>query len=263
MSLSFATAQRVNSNQAMTPKNINLIRTTRPASERWLPRHMLLATCLAMLSACSSVSDNGIIQGPLGATPMPPPPNLERVNPGAIYQPNMASNSLYSSERKPRLIGDTLKINISESLSANNKVNVATSRDSKLASKGPGAKAGLGILPTIMDIDATAAGSNSFKGDGLAENSSKFTGQLAVTVINVLPNGNLVVAGDRTIAMNGGVTVLRFSAIVNPQDIGAGNIVASSDTVNARMELAGRGDVSEAASRSWIQRVLTSSLSFW
>lgn len=67
---------------------------------------------------------------------MPPPPNLERVNPGAIYQPNMASNSLYSSERKPRLIGDTLKINISESLSANNKVNVATSRDSKLACEG-------------------------------------------------------------------------------------------------------------------------------
>jgi flagellar L-ring protein FlgH len=82
-------------------------------------------------------------------------------------------------------------------------------------------------------------------------------------VINVLPNGNLLVAGDRAIAMNGGVSVLRFSAIVNPRDIGPGNVVASSDTVNARMEVVGRGDVSDVSSRSWIQRVLANSLSFW
>jgi flagellar L-ring protein precursor FlgH len=86
---------------------------------------------------------------------------------------------------------------------------------------------------------------------------------LEATVINVLPNGNLVVAGERTIAMNGGMSGLRFSGIVNPRDIQAGNIVASSDAANPRLEIVGRGDVSDAASRSWIQRVLADSLSFW
>jgi flagellar L-ring protein FlgH len=224
---------------------------------------VLLMVCLLILSGCASPPDSGIIQGPLGAVPLAPPPNLERVNTGAIFQPNMAITSLFSTDRRPSAIGDTLKIKISESLSASNKVNVDTSRDSKLSNKGPGAKAGLGIMSSIMNLDATASGSNSFKGDGTAENSSKFTGQLAVTVINVLPNGNLVVAGDRTIAMSGGVNVLRFSAIVNPRDIGVGNIVASADTVNARMELVGRGDVSDASTRNWIQRALSSSLSFW
>jgi flagellar L-ring protein precursor FlgH len=225
----------------------------------------VVIVCLSVLSACASAGlpDSGVVQGPLTAPPVPRPTNLERVNTGSIFQPGMATVSLFSSDRKPRYVGDTLKIDISESLSATSKVNTDTSRDSKLASKGPGAKAGLGIFSSIMNLDATASGSNSFKGDGTTENASKFTGQLAASVINVLPNGNLVVAGDRAISLNGGVSVLRFSGIVNPRDIRAGNIVASSDAVNARLEVAGRGEVSDAASRSWIQRVLADSLSFW
>jgi flagellar L-ring protein precursor FlgH len=219
--------------------------------------------CMAVLSACSSLPDTGIVQGPLGAPPVARPTNIERVNTGSIFQPNMASISLFSSDRKPRYVGDTLKIDIAESLSATSKVNTDTSRETALAAKGPGSKAGLGIFSSIMNLDATASGSNSLKGGGTTENASKFTGQLAASVVNVLPNGNLVVAGDRTISLNGGVNVLRFSGIVNPKDIRAGNIVASADTVNARLEVVGRGEVSDASSRSWIQRVLADSLSFW
>ena len=82
-------------------------------------------------------------------------------------------------------------------------------------------------------------------------------------MINVLPNGHLVVAGERSVAMNGGTSTLRFSGIVNPRDIRAGNVVASADAVNARVELVGQGDVSEAATRNWLQRVLTSSMTVW
>jgi len=216
-----------------------------------------------MLSACSSVSESAIVPGPLSVAAVPRPANLERVNTGSIFQPSMASVSLFSSDRKPRYVGDTLKIDISETLNATSKVNTDTSRDSKLASKGPGSKAGLGIISSIMNLDATASGSNAFKGDGSTANASTFTGELTASVINVMPNGNLVVAGDRTISLNGGATVLRFSGIVNPKDIRAGNIVASADAANVRLEVVGRGEVSDAAQRNWIQRVLSESLSFW
>jgi len=219
--------------------------------------------CSAVLAACTSLPDTGIVQGPLGAPPVPRPVNIERVNSGAIFQPNMQTVSLFSADRKPRYVGDTLKIDISETLSASSKVNTDTSRETALSAKGPGAKAGAGIFSSIMNLDATASGSNSLKGGGTTENASKFTGQLAASVINVLSNGNLVVAGDRTISLNGGVNVLRFSGIVNPKDIRAGNIVASADTVNARIEVVGRGELSEASQRNWIQRVLADSLSFW
>jgi flagellar L-ring protein precursor FlgH len=222
----------------------------------------LTALCACALCACSSISSS-TIEGPLSAAPIVRPQNIERVNNGSIYQASMASTSLFSGERKPRFVGDTLKVNIAETLNASNTVNTDTSRDTKLAVKGPGAKAGLGIVSSIFNLDATASGSNSFKGDGTTQNSGQFTGQVAATVVNVLPNGNLVVAGDRSISLNGGVNVLRFSGIVNPKDIQGGNVVASSDAVNAKIEVVGRGEVSDASSRNWIQRVLADSLSFW
>ena len=237
-------------------------------TSRLLPprRHLLCGAVLlaSLLAACSSLpSDSVIVPGPLGAPPVARPLNIERINSGAIFQPTMASFTLFSDERKPRFVGDTLKVDIAENLSASSTVNTSTARDSKLAAKGPGAKAGLGIFSSIMNLDATASGSNAFKGDGTTQNTGKFTGQIAASVINVLPNGNLVVAGDRTIALNGGVNVLRFSGIVNPKDIRAGNVVASADAVNARFEVVGKGDVSDASQRSWLQRVLADSLSLW
>jgi flagellar L-ring protein precursor FlgH len=218
---------------------------------------------VSILSGCSGIPPSEIVLGPLAANPVPRPQSIERIASGSIYQPNMTSFSLFTGDRKPRFVGDTLKVNISENLNATSTVNTDTSRDTKLVSQGPGAKAGLGIISSIFNLNATAAGSASFKGAGTTQNTGQFTGQVAATVVNVMPNGNLVVAGDRTIALNGGVNVLRFSGIVNPKDIQPGNIVASSDTVNARLEVVGRGDVSDVSSRNWIQRVLADSLSFW
>jgi flagellar L-ring protein precursor FlgH len=172
--------------------------------------------------------------------------------------------SLFSGERRPRQIGDRLKVDISENLRASQKLATDTSRDNKVAVKGPGTTEQTGgFFNALLNLDASASGSDAYKGAGQTENSSSFTAQLAASVINVLPNGHLVVAGERSMAFNGGVNTLRFSGVVDPQDIKPGNVVSSSDVVNARLEMAGRGDVSEAASRNWLQRVLTQSLSVW
>jgi flagellar L-ring protein FlgH len=221
------------------------------------------ALCAALLSACASSPDAHIVTGPLSAPPVPRPTNIERANNGSIFQPGMTSVSLFTDERKARFVGDTVKINISETLNATSTVNTNASRDTALAAKGPGAKSGLGIISSIMNLDASASGSNSLKGGGTTVNSGTFTGQVSASVINVLPNGHLVVAGERTISLNGDVNMLRFSGIVNPKDIQAGNQLASSDAANARFEVVGRGQVSDASSRSWIQRVLADSLAFW
>jgi flagellar L-ring protein precursor FlgH len=217
----------------------------------------------ALLTGCAASLDSGIVPGPRSATAIPHPGNIERVNNGAIFQPGMSAVNLFSDDRKPRSVGDTLKVNIVENLTAANKSATDTKSESALAQKGPGAKAGMGLFSSIMNLDVAAAGSNSFQGNGQTSSSTQFKGQVAATVINVLPNGNLVVAGERTIALNGGVNLLRFSGTINPKDIQAGNTIASTDAVNARVELVGAGEVSDAASRSWIQRVLTESLSFW
>jgi flagellar L-ring protein precursor FlgH len=219
--------------------------------------------CAALLAACSGVPDSHIVQGPLSVPPVPRPTNIERVNNGSIFQAGMTSVSLFTDERKARFVGDTVKVNISETLSATSTINTNTSRDTSITSKGPGAKSGLGLISSIMNIDASASGNNTLKGGGTTVNSGTFTGQVSASVINVLPNGHLVLAGERTISLNGDVNLLRFSGIVDPKDIQPGNLVASSDAVNARFEVVGRGQISDASSRSWIQRVLADSLAFW
>ena len=229
-----------------------------------IARHLitLLLPLAAILSGCASDS---IIPPPVRANPLPLPADVEPVATGAIFRKNMTTSSLFSDRRRPHRIGDALKVDIAENLSASSELTTSTSRASTLASKGPGSDSNsLGsILKGIMNMDASASGSDTYKGSGSTGNTNKFSGRLATSVINVQSNGYLVVAGERSIAFNNGVSTLRFSGVVNPIDITAGNVVASGDVVDARLELVGRGDVSDAASRSWIQKILARSLSFW
>ena len=88
------------------------------------------------------------------------------------------------------------------------------------------------------------------------------TGTLAVTVIATMPTGNLMVSGEKLIAMNGNHDRLRLSGIVNPKDIEAGNYVSSGKVANAKIEQAGQGIVSDSTTVGWLQRMFLSVLTF-
>lgn len=227
-----------------------------------------LGACVAWsllgMVGCASQPES-LVQGPLYVPPVATPHYVERANTGSLFQPNTTAAFLFTGQQVPRRVGDTLKVDISEAINASSKLTAETSRDNKLAVKGPGNGASVagGALKGLLDLDATASGSDAFKGKGSTENISSFNGKMAVSVVNVLGNGHLVVAGQRTIAFNRGTTTLRFSGVVNPNDIRSGNVVASSDVVNANLEAVGEGEVSDTASRSWLQRVLTKSLAVW
>ncbi|MES2879312.1 MAG: flagellar basal body L-ring protein FlgH [Pseudomonadota bacterium] len=221
------------------------------------------ALCASLMAGCTSMP-NSIVQGPVVALPIPRPASVERVNNGSLFPQSTLTTSVFSGRRKPRSVGDTLKVDISENFNASNTAKTDTSRESALKSKGPGSSSSpYSLIKGLLDQDATASGSSSFKGNGTARNNSSFTGQLAASVISVLTNGNLVVAGERSISVNGGISTIRFSGIVDPKDFDESNVIASSDVVNARLEVAGQGDVSDSATRSWLQRVLSNTLTVW
>ncbi|WP_431102962.1 flagellar basal body L-ring protein FlgH [Roseateles noduli] len=221
-----------------------------------------MVALVATLIGCASAPSTVVRTPTLVAQPLAPM-YLEHPANGAIYQPSMSANSLFSGEKLPSAIGDTLKVDIRETVKASQKQTTDTSRDNKLAVHGPGGKSKIGAVEKVLNLDGTAAGSDSFKGSGTTETDNSFVTQVAVSVINVLPNGNLVVAGERNIGLNKGVNTLRFSGIVNPRNIRPGNVIASGDVVNASLESVAQGDVSEASSRTWLQRVLARSLSIW
>ncbi|MBC7665457.1 MAG: flagellar basal body L-ring protein FlgH [Caulobacter sp.] len=218
---------------------------------------------IGALGGCASPS--GLVQGPVSVRPVAPPNYAERTVTGGIYRANLNNVSLFSDQRKPQSIGDTIKIDISESLNASSTVNSVNSRANAVASKGPGLNSNsLGsLLKGLANMDATASGSDSFTGKGNSQNTSTFTARLSAYVINVQSNGNLVVAGERSMAFNGGVTTLRFSGVVNPLDIKAGGIVSSGDVADAKTELTGSGGAQDTAQKSWLQKLLTDGLSVW
>jgi flagellar L-ring protein precursor FlgH len=204
-----------------------------------------------------------LVTGPTTVQPNQPIGYVERPATGSIYRADGNSAWLFADARRPRNIGDTLKIDIAEAMSGSQAVATDTSRDNKVAAKGPGTGSGGGLWAGLLNMDATASGSDAYKGNGKTENNQALKGKIAASVINVLPNGNLVVAGERAIAMNGGVSTLRISGVVNPNDVQPGGIVASSDVVDARIEQVGGGDLADTTQRSWLQRFFTKNLQVW
>lgn len=169
---------------------------------------------------------------------------------GAIFQ--AATHRPLFEDRRARLVGDTLTIQIEETVNASQQSTTDLSRDGKIG-------AGVSALPFAsskflgkLDVDANS--SNSTKADGKTNSTNTFTGAITVMVQQVLPNGNLLVTGEKQIGVNQNVDVMRFSGIVNPTTIRVGNVVSSTQVAEARLEQRGRGDVGKAQGAGWLSR---------
>ena len=103
-----------------------------------------------------------------------------------------------------------------------------------------------------MGFDASGANNASGKGSSSADN--KFSGILTTTVIEVLPNGNLRVAGNKEMAINRGSEYVRFSGVVDPRSITGSGTVQSTQVSDARIEYRSKGTMDEVQTMGWLQR---------
>ncbi len=169
---------------------------------------------------------------------------------GAIFQ---AGNyrPLFENHRA-RLVGDTLMVQIAEKVSA-------VQKSTSTVDKSGALDGAITALPGIKSNSFGRAGiggsgSNTFSGKGTTENSNDFSGTITATVVQVLPNGHLVVSAEKQIGVNANVDVLRFSGQVDPRAIAPGNVVQSTQIANVRIEQRGRGQQAEAQSMGWLAR---------
>ncbi|RPI42701.1 MAG: flagellar basal body L-ring protein, partial [Betaproteobacteria bacterium] len=109
-------------------------------------------------------------------------------------------------------------------------------------------------------LDASSA--NKFDGKGEASNNNDFTGTITVTVVDVLPNGNMQVSGEKQIGINQGSEFIRFSGVVNPSTITNGNVVSSAQVADARIEYRANGYIDEAQVMGWLARFFLTFLPF-
>ena len=203
--------------------------------------------------------------GPSGAVSVAPvvvasAPSAAPRTPGSIFVADRY-RPLFEDHRA-RLPGDTLTIVIAE------KVNASQSSTSSVDKSGS-VEAGVSALPLLPNkissrlvpkLSAGTNSSNAFSGKGTTENSNDFSGTITANVVQVLPNGHLLVVGEKQIGVNANVDVLRFSGQVDPRAITPGNVVPSTSIANVRIEQRGRGQQAEAQSMGWLNRFF---LSLW
>lgn len=163
---------------------------------------------------------------------------------------------------RARMVGDSLTIQIVESVTATQK---STSNVSKVG-KVDSAITALPILGSTSSLlgklGAGADSTNDFKGSGDTANNQTFTGTITGTVMEVLPNGHLLVVGEKQIGVNQNVDVLRFSGTVDPRHVRPGNVVNSTQVANARIQSRGRGQQAEAQQIGWLSRFFLNVLPF-
>jgi flagellar L-ring protein precursor FlgH len=183
----------------------------------------------ALLSGCAG-APSSIVQGPLTARQRPAIAPLPAN--GSIYQ--AAAYRPLFEDRKARMVGDILTISIAEKTSANK---AGANSASKAGSASVAAPQILG-MPTMtsakLGLNVTTATKSDEKAAESASNS--FTGVIGVTVIDVLPNGYLVVSGEKQIAFDKSGEYVRFSGTINPDMIQTGNSIASTQVADARVE---------------------------
>jgi len=177
---------------------------------------------------------------------------------GSLFQ--AASYRPAFEDPRARLPGDTLTIQISENITASQRSSASIDRSGETSASVtalPFLKA-----PLLGKLTTGAESSNTFAGQGNTRSENKFEGSITATVLEVLPNGHLVVAGEKQIGVNQNVDVLRFSGTVDPRQIRPGNVVASTQVANARVESRGRGAQGEALSIGWLARFFLSVIPF-
>jgi flagellar L-ring protein FlgH len=214
--------------------------------------YAIVAPLLLALAGCETFYPRVEIAEPTATAPLPVAP-VPATN-GAIFQ--AASYRPLFEDHRARLVGDTLVVQIVEKVAASQK---STSTIDKTGSLKGGVTALPGFAPNSFKRAAVEGSlSNTFDGKGETENTNDFTGTITVTVREVLPNGHLLIAGEKQIGVNSNVDVLRFSGQVDPRSIQPGNSVPSAQIANVRLEHRGRGAVADAQAIGWLQRVFLS-----
>lgn len=223
-------------------------------SERALIALMALFVVIVM-GGCASSQTVSVHQPLSVRAPAPPAPAYRD---GAIFA--AASYQPLFEDRRARNVGDTLIISINEKINASKDSSTKTDRAGSVTASVPTVSG----LPgkSLQGLSVNGSSANSFDGKGQSASNNSFIGTITVTVLETLPNGYLLVSGEKQIGINRGTEFIRFSGVVNPATIVSGNTVSSTQVADARIEYRADGPLDEAQVVGWMSRFFLSFLPF-
>lgn len=225
-------------------------------------KYVVMPMCVALVINGCSVTPTSIVNQP--TTARTPQLNNTPNNNGSIY--NASSYRPMFEDRRPRFIGDIVTINITENTTATKANGSSASKegeasfetDAKISDNIPVIGGLVSRLPFAKLGSASASSDISYSDDAAANARNVFNGSLTTTVIDVLPNGNLVVSGEKQVGLDKGTEFIRFSGVINPDTISIGNTVPSTKVADARIEYRTNSKIDGAAIASIFARFFLS-----
>ncbi|MSP36809.1 MAG: flagellar basal body L-ring protein FlgH [Limnohabitans sp.] len=208
------------------------------------------AVCVVSgLSACSSVPSANMSHSPQFEPVYPIAAAPAKPATGAIYVGRQSDS--WFGKSKSFQVGDVITVLLNESSQASRTQNGTITRESKndmvptgLANWGKG----LGGFMNGIKMDGS---SMSNKGTGAADQQATLTGSVAVSVVEVMPNGNLVLRGEKQLALTEGSEIIQVAGIIRPDDVAPNNTVQSRRLANAQIAYRGSGDLANATKAGW------------
>ena len=214
-----------------------------------LVRWALGACILGGLSACTSMPSSNMSHSPQFEPVYPAAAEPAKPATGAIYVGRQSDS--WFGKSKSFQVGDVITVLLNESSQASRTQNGTITRESKndMIPKGL-ANWGKGVGGWMNGIKMDGS-SMSNKGTGAADQQATLTGSVAVSVVEVMPNGNLVLRGEKQLALTEGSEIIQVAGIIRPDDVAPNNTGQSRRLANAQIAYRGSGDLANATKAGW------------
>lgn len=218
---------------------------------------MRLVAVISLLVLCAGCSIIPPKRGDEGFTPAKPayPPVSHRRN-GAIFQ--AGHDMALFEDIKAKRVGDILTILLVEQTDAKKSATTSTARDTEVTIPDPTVLGGAVTVNGRPVLENSLSSELAFDGAGDSAQSNKLDGNVTVSVIEALPNGNLVVQGEKWISINQGEEFIRLQGIVRPVDITPDNTVLSTQVGNTLITYGGTGTLANSNRKGWLAELFTS-----
>jgi flagellar L-ring protein precursor FlgH len=176
---------------------------------------------------------------------LPPPSD------GAIFQ---AGREVVLAENPiAHHVGDIVTIVLNEATAAQKSATTTTSKANAVTM--PGTQL---INKNVSWLTNNINNSSKFDGEGASAQSDSLTGYLTCTVLKVLPNGNLFIAGEKQIGLNQGKEYIRVTGVIRPIDLASDDSIPSFRVASAKITYSGKGAIADANTQSWLARFFNS-----
>jgi flagellar L-ring protein precursor FlgH len=187
---------------------------------------------------------------------------------GAIF--DVRNNIALFEDYRARRVGDILTVRLEEQTDAEKESETTVSKSNSNGINNPvlfGTTPQFDLpskLPLASTEDNNLAfrlGSESdFTGEGESGQNNKLSGNISVSVVEVLPNGNMIIRGEKVITINQGNEYIRLAGMVSPRDIAADNSISSVRIADAQISYVGDGAPNDANVMGWLSRFFVSAL---